>query len=470
MDNCYSHTTISTHTFYRLFRSGSWHGPSYMATFATESPAGKAASRRGHWRVFGDAATVGALTSAAKLAGAVKVMVTARFFGTSDVLDAFLIAFLLPSFISDVVAGSFTPSLVPLLVRTQTAHHLIRGALAFALSAMLAAAVGLGLTGRWLLPLAGSSFSAEKLHLATALFFGLLFWLPMSACIATWRAVLNANRSFALAAIAPLTTPLVTVILLYTFAQRYGVAVLCVGTVGGIATECLLLARAVRCMGYPIGPSWQHWNSPELESLRRQYLPLAASAVISSACVVVDQSVAGRLGPGKVSALVYGNKLAAVLLAVAAQAVSTAVLPAFSRLAAVRDWRRLRQSVLVYSGAVTLLMIPLTAVLVVFSGPLVRAFFQHGAFQAPATQLVAEVQRFALLQAPLAILLAIATRLTSALSANGLLVWMGAAALIADVVLDVAFSRWLGVAGIALASPAVSLVSLCVLVVLLRLT
>ena len=41
-------------------------------------------------------------------------------------------------------------------------------------------------------------------------------------------------------------------------------------------------------------------------------------------------------------------------------------------------------------------------------------------------------------------------------------------ALIADVVLDVAFSRWLGVAGIALASPAVSLVSLCVLVVLLR--
>ena len=46
-------------------------------------------------------------------------MVTARFFGTSDALDAFLIAFLLPSFISDVVAGSFTPSLVPLLVRTQ---------------------------------------------------------------------------------------------------------------------------------------------------------------------------------------------------------------------------------------------------------------------------------------------------------------------------------------------------------------
>ncbi len=445
-----------------------------MAAIAAQTPAGTAPSRGGHWRVFGDAATVGALTSAAKLAGAVKVMVTARFFGTSDALDAFLIAFLLPSFLADVVAGSFTPSLVPLLVCAQAAdgvggaNRLVRGALALALTAMLAAAVGLGLTGRWLLPLAGSSFSAEKLHLATALFFGLLFWLPMSACIATWRAVLNANRSFALAAIAPLASPLATMVLLCTFAQRYGVAVLCVGTVGGVALECMLLAGAVRRMGYPISPSWLRWNGPELGSLRRQYLPLIASAIISSACVVVDQSVAGRLGPGKVSALVYGNKLATVLLAVMASGVSTAVLPAFSRLAAAQDWKRLRHSVLLYCGAVTLLMMPLTAVLVVFSGPLVRAFFQHGAFQAAATQLVAEIQRFALLQAPFAILLAIAARLTSALSANRLLVWMGAAALITDIILDVLFSRWLGVTGIALASPVVSAVSLCVLVLLLR--
>ena len=417
---------------------------------------------------------MGALTSAAKVAGAAKVMVTARFFGTSDALDAFLIAFLLPSFISDVIAGSFTPSLVPLLVRTraeggeEAAHRLIRRALGFALTAMLAAAVTLGLTGRWLLPLAGSSFPVDKLHLATTLFFGLLFWLPMSAYIATWRAVLNAHGWFALPAIAPLATPLASIVLLYTLAERYGVAVLCVGTVAGVAMECILLAVTVRHLGYPIRPVWNDWTAPELASLRRQYLPLAASAIISFACVIVDQSVAGRLGPGRISALVYGTKLAAVLLAVTASAAGTAVLPAFSRLAAERDWKRLRRSVLIYSGAVTLLMTPLTAALVMGSGPIVRLLFEHGAFHAGAAQLVTEVQRFALLQAPFAMLLAIVTRLAAALSANRLLVWMGAAALITDIILDVAFSRWMGVAGIALATPAVQCVSLCVLVVLLR--
>jgi peptidoglycan biosynthesis protein MviN/MurJ (putative lipid II flippase) len=113
-------------------------------------------------------------------------------------------------------------------------------------------------------------------------------------------------------------------------------------------------------------------------------------------------------------------------------------------------------------------MVPLTIALFVCSGALVRAFFEHGAFQTGAAQLVTQVQRLAVLQAPFAILLAIASRLTAALSANRLLIWMGAAALITDIILDIAFSRWMGVAGIALATPAVQCVSLCALVLLLR--
>jgi putative peptidoglycan lipid II flippase len=446
----------------------------YASLSPAVTPALTAEPRSGHWRVLGVAATVGTLTSLSKLAGAAKVIVTARFFGTGDALDAFLVAFLLPSFLSDVVAGSFTPCLIPVLVRTHSAggadaaHRLIRRVLAFALTAMLAAAAVLGLTGRWLLPLAGSSFSTDKLHLATKLFFGLLFWLPMSACIATWRAVLNANGIFALAAIAPLATPLACIVLLYTFASRHGVTVLCVGTVSGVAMECVLLALAVRRLGYPILPRWDRWPNPALETLGRQYFPLAASAMVLSGCAIMDQAVAARLGAGQVSTLEYGNKLAGVLLAVAASAVGTSVLPVFSRLAAVQDWQRLRRSVFLYSSGVTLLIVPLTVGLIVYSGPLVQAFFQHGAFQAAAAQRVTQVQRMTLLQAPFAILLAIATRLASALSVNRFLIWMGVAALIMDILLDIALSRWMGVAGIALATPCVQCVSLCILLFFLR--
>ncbi|HEY4361477.1 MAG TPA: lipid II flippase MurJ [Bryobacteraceae bacterium] len=427
-----------------------------------------------HARVFTDAIIVGVLTTAAKLAGAAKVMATARYFGTGDALDAFLIAFLLPSFVSDVVAGSFTPTLVPVLVRAQAAEgpvaaqRLARLALGFSTSLMLAAAVALALCGRWLLALAGSSFSAEKLHLSLMLFLSLVIWLPMSACIATWRAVLNAHRRFALAAIAPLASPVMLIALLFAFADRWGVAILCGGTVIGVALECLVLAFAVRSLGYPVMPLRGAWKAPELKTLRDQYFPLAAGVVVSSLGIVVDQSVAGRLGPGQVSALSYGIKLTGVLLAIVATGLSTAVLPMFSRLAAAQDWARLRHAALLYAGSATLFMVPITAALVAYSGPLVRILYQHGAFQESAAAVVTQVQRMSLLQAPLTILVSVVGRLTVSLSASVVLLRMGIAGLITNVVLDVILSRTMGVAGIALATAGVQVVSLIVLTILLR--
>src|SRR5712692_8190411 len=70
-------------------------------------------------RIFADTLTVGTFLSLVKVAGAAKVIVTARFFGTADALDAFLIAFLIPAFVADVAAGSLSPSLIPTFIEVR---------------------------------------------------------------------------------------------------------------------------------------------------------------------------------------------------------------------------------------------------------------------------------------------------------------------------------------------------------------
>jgi putative peptidoglycan lipid II flippase len=200
------------------------------------SPTQTAERRASHQRVFTNAALVGVLATAAKLAGAAKVVVTARYFGAGDQLDAFVIAFLLPAFFTDIVAGSFGASFVPAFIRVRTdqgdaaARTFARTGLALVLGAMLAVSILLAAGGRWILPFLGSSFSPEKLQLTASLFLVLIVWLPMSACIAVWRAVLNAHNTFALAAAAPLTTPLASIILLYAGAHRWTVYTQCWGT------------------------------------------------------------------------------------------------------------------------------------------------------------------------------------------------------------------------------------------------
>ena len=428
-----------------------------------------------HWRVFANAATVSVLTSLVKLAGAVKVAVTARFFGAGDALDAFLIAFVLPSFFADLVAGCFTPSLIPAFIRAQAAsrraaNDLAGSSLAAAVAALTAVAVMLALTGPWLLPLLGSSFSLSKLELTTRFFLGLLLWLPLGAAIAVWRAVLNANRKFALAAIAPLATPLIIIALLFRggaySAPHWSANVLVAGTLAGIAVESAILALAVRSQGYSLLPRWRGWT-PELDAIRRQYVPLLGATAVTSACVLVDQAVAGTLGPGSVSALAFGTRLAAVMLAVCTAGVATALLPEFSRLAANQQWSRLRRATVFDAGLITLVSLPAAILLAALSAPIARLAFEGGAFDPSTTRLVSDIQRYSVLQIPFAVLFVMAGRLASALSANALLARTGAVALVCCIAADFTLARFLGVRGIALSSVLVQAVSLIVLTALL---
>ncbi|MBV8845972.1 MAG: hypothetical protein JO307_24445 [Bryobacterales bacterium] len=424
-------------------------------------------------QLFTHTLTVGVLTSAAKLAGAGKTIFMARFFGAGDELDAFLIAFLLPSFVADLIGASLTGALVPQLVRAREAEgptggrELADSALSSAATIMLIITGALAASSHWLMPFAAGGFPEEKLRLTTVLFLGLLCWLPMSACSAVWRAVLNAHGLFALPAIAPIASPFMCIACLYAFTRRSGVGVLCIGTVAGVALECFALAIAASRLGYPVVPHWRKWRNPAMAGIARQYLPLLASSGLSSACVLIDQSIAGRLGPGQVSAFVYGTRLTTVMLQVIAMPIGVTILPVLSHLASARDWARVRATVLICGAASAAIAFLLAAGCIRGSEALIRVLFERGAFHHDSARLVAHVQRFSLLQLPFALLLAIGARLASAISANALLARIGVLALISGVVLDLVFSRYLGVAGIALATVFVQIVSLVGLTVLL---
>ncbi len=415
--------------------------------------------RASHRRVFTNAALVGVFATAAKLAGAAKVMVTARFFGAGDPLDAFVIAFLLPAFFTDIVAGSFGASFVPAFIRVRSnqgeaaARLFARTGLALVLGAMLGVSVLLAAGGRWVLPLLGSGFPAEKLEITNRLFLALLLWIPMGACIATWRAVLNAHNSFALAAAVPLTTPLATIAFLYIGAHRWDVYTLCWGTLVGVIIETALLGWGVHRLGIPLIPAWRGWN-PEMSAIRAQYIPLLTGSMFAAVCPLIDQAVAGSLGSGSVSVLAYGTKIGSVLAAISATAIATAILPEFSRLAATHDWSHLRHSIRVHSAVIAILALPAVAGIIWLSGPIVRTFFEGGAFDASAASLVTTVQQYSLLQVPFAVLFVVAGRLAVAISATALMIRASLVTVAATIAGDLLLARMIGIAGIPLAGTA----------------
>jgi putative peptidoglycan lipid II flippase len=112
--------------------------------------------------------------------------------------------------------------------------------------------------------------------------------------------------------------------------------------------------------------------------------------------------------------------------------------------------------------------IPLAGILYLFSDQIVTLFFQRGAFTERDAMLVAQVQALYGLQIPFYILGILYARLLSSLGANRVLMWSTAITFPVNAVLDVVLARFLGVAGIALATTVMYIVGCSFLAVILR--
>ena len=408
--------------------------------------------------------TVGSLTAIVKLAAASKEVVIAYRFGVSDALDAFLIAWVLPQFVIELIGGSLNGALIPTYIYVRehegqvAAQRLFSGVMVVSMVLTLAGWVLLALLSSLILPLLASGFNPGKLALTQQLYFLLLPTLLFCGIATIWRAILNAGERFALGAISPVVTPFLIVCLLVGVTDWDGIFVLTIATVVGLALEAGLLGWELRKRGFALMP-WWYGATPAIRQVLRQYIPAVAASFLMGSTTLVAQSVAAMLGPGSVSILAYGSKVTTLLLGIGSGAVSTAVLPYFSRLVASGDSIGVRHTLKTYARIILLVTVPLTIILMYYSEPVVRLLLQRGAFTEGDTHLVGQVQAIFLVQVPLYILSMLCVRLISSFKASHLLLWGTIINLILSIVFNYLFAQWFQVAGIAFAISLMYLIS-----------
>jgi putative peptidoglycan lipid II flippase len=395
----------------------------------------------------------------------VRELAIAQEFGRSDQVDAYFIAYLVPLTLMQVIVGSFGPALMPEYLKVRQHEGVPAGKRLFAACLSWASVVLLAVTGAlaagidlWL-PLLTSGFEHEKRVLTGKLFMLLLPSLCLSGIASLWTTALNAERRFVLGALTPAVVPLGAIVSLMVFAKEYGVEALAVGTLAGHALQCALLIPALQRRDIPVLPRWQRRNE-QMASVVRQYLPAASGALLMSTTTFVNQGMAAMIDPGSVAALSYGNKVVNFVLGIGALALSSAVLPEFSRMTSESDWFGIRRTMKTYSALILIGGGVVALLLYVVSEPLVAAIFQRGAFGERDTSTVAQVQALYVLQIPFYLVGITLVRLIAALQLNYILLWGTVINVSANVVLNLLFIRWLGVAGIALSTSVVYLIAM----------
>jgi putative peptidoglycan lipid II flippase len=401
--------------------------------------------------------SVGAAGILVKLIATAKEIGVASVYGRSDAMDAFLAAALIPGLLVNLISESMNQALVPTLVRVREQEDRERAQQLLS-NSMLSMCLFLGvvsalmaLLARGFFPLIASSFPPAKLALSIHLFYGLLPIVLLTGIATNCTAILNTLDRFAVPALAPAVISILVLAGALFLGSRLGIWAMVYATLAGSLLHVIIVAWMMEAHGYSFRLRW-HGMSEATREVAGQYGPVLLSSVVASSGLLVDQSMAAMLPAGSVSALIYANRFVSVVLALLAGAVSTAIVPYFSRMIAHRDWADCRHTVRTWVGLTAVVSIPIAVLLIVGARPLVRIAYQHGRFGPRDTAIVAAVLAMYAVQIPFYVTSRVYYRLIVAMRRTDLVLYCGLLNLGLDVVFNLVLMHWLGVAGIALAT------------------
>ena len=408
-------------------------------------------------KIFRAAVTVATFSLGVKVVATFREATVARAFGRGDAVDAFILAYLVPSYFVAILAGSLNQALVPTYVQVRdakgqkAADQLFTSVLLQSTGLLSSVCLALAVLGRLILPHLASGFSASKLALTLHLYYAILPIVVLGGVSANCSSVLNAKGRFAFAALTPIITPIAVTAGVLLLAPALGPWVLACGIVFGAILECSVLVLSLKTydIHLTLGNSFA---AAGLAEVRKQYLPLIAAGVLGSSAIVIDQAMAAMLSPGSVAALNYGNKIISVVLNLMSISLTTAAIPYLSEMAAAENWIGCRRTLKTYSKLLLGLSIPLTLLLILGSHLIVRVLLQRGAFTAADATIVAHVQAMYALQMPFFAVNILIVRVLTAMKRNDIIMYSAGLNLVLDVILNLVCMRFFGVAGIALST------------------
>jgi len=358
--------------------------------FSSQPGKGTVSEKRAITRAAG---VVGFWTTASRVLGFVRDMVTALFMGAGPGADAFFVAFRIPNllrrlFAEGALSAAFVPTFVDTLQRegTSQAARVARAAFTFA-SIVLALVTVLGIIfSPWIVRLIAPGFCHEpdKFGLTvelTRIMFPYIFFISL---VALASGVLNALGHFSAPAAAPI---------ILNLSMIFSVAGTCVllkvepyyalawGVVAAGILQLVLQIPFMSRVGVRLRPDFDFRN-PALRKIGVLFVPAAFGGAVYQINVMIGTILASLLPSGGVSWLYYADRLVELPLGVFAIALGTAVLPSMSRQAGNGDMAALTHSVSFSLRLTAFFTIPASVALIVLREPIIAVLFQRGKFTA----------------------------------------------------------------------------------------
>ena len=342
--------------------------------------------------------SVGVLLS--RLLGFARGVVLADQLGDTRVADAYEAAFIIPDFLTYLLAGGFLAiTFMPILSRyladgdTDGANRAFNIVIRPVFVVIVALTVIGFFAARWIIELAfGAGFDAEQLAEVTRLTRLILPAQIFFVLGGLFTAVQYAHGKFVIPTLAPIV---------------YNAGIIIGGVIGNLGGEPTATGFIVGALvGAFVGNFALQWWGASRCGIRlelggvsfsspvfREYLVLAIPLTVGQSIVVLDESfgkvIAALAEDGAVFSLNLARRVNMVPIGMIAQAAGVAAYPFFARLVAEGRLSEMRVSIGETIRIVIYVSGLAAAVILAVSQPAIRVAFQHGRFSQSGTILTA---------------------------------------------------------------------------------
>ena len=339
-------------------------------------------------------------TAFSRVAGLVREIVAASYFGISGAMSAFTIAFQVPNLVRSLFAdaaiqAAFVPVFTEELEKGNRREAFrLASTLIYLVTLVLGAITAIFvLAAPLIVPIFAPGFSGEILDLTVTLsqiLFPILIMLGATGMVV---GILNSYDRFAAFAISPFfwNVAIITVLVLLepAFEGNDRIYAYAIGVLVGTAVQLAIPAFDLR--NTPFRPVFQiDWKMPEVRRVLLLMLPVTLSLGLINFNLLINSFFGTLVSDEAPAAIDKAFRIYMLPQGIFSVAVATVIFPTLARFAARREYDDLRATMANGMRQILLLLVPAAAAVLVLSEPMTRLVYERGEFTPDQTDLVAE--------------------------------------------------------------------------------
>ncbi len=417
-------------------------------------------------------------TGLSRIAGLIREVVAASYYGVRGPMSAFTIAFQVPNLIRSLFAdAALQAAFVPVFTE-QLEKRGKQEAFRVASALLFVIAAGLGLItaifvliAPVLMPLFAPGFDEHLTDLTVRLaqlLFPVVLLLGLTGLVV---GILNSFDNFGPGAIAPLFWNIAIIATLVVLTPQFEgddrIYAYAIGVLVGTIVQLLLPLPWLRRTGFRIVRSFE-WRDERVIRVLKLMFPVTIGLGLINFNLSVNSLFGTLISDEAPAAIDKAFRVYMLPQGVFGVAVATVLFPTLSRFAARQDTRSLRMVLATGTRQLLLLMVPTAAAILVLSDPITQVIYQRGEFDAAQSELVSEALFYFAFSLPFAGVNLLLIRAFFSIQRPWVPTLIALGNLFVNAGLDAVLYGPMGIGGITLATAIVSLITAIALAAVLR--